>query len=56
MRSLRDRFPLTPEQTAETMIEGLISFYAKQDKYESQQHDSDGERADAHGSVDDGEQ
>ena len=28
--SLRDRFPLTPEQTADTMVEGLVSFYKKQ--------------------------
>ena len=29
LRSLRDKYPLTPEQTADTLIDGLITFYSK---------------------------
>lgn len=34
VQSLGDKFPLTPEQTADTMIKGLISFYDKQERYD----------------------
>ena len=29
LRNLRDNYPLTPDQTADTLIDGLISFYSK---------------------------
>lgn len=29
LRNLRDKYPLTPDQTADTLIDGLISFYSK---------------------------
>ena len=29
LRNLKDKYPLTPDQTADTLIDGLISFYSK---------------------------
>ena len=29
LRNLGDNYPLTPDQTADTLIDGLISFYSK---------------------------
>ncbi len=37
LTSCGDKYPLSPEETADTMIRGLVSFYSKQEQRERQE-------------------